>query len=326
LKTIDGCPSTLEGNDYNENFVRRITDKGHYKYVLPSDEAENDCHFLLFGQICHSAVGTQLSSRGNKTNYNNEAIDDKTGVKHIIVLSVPSNCDKNLAIAFNDQLATLSDIRVTEDEEDNNKGKNPIIKSWFHWKGDTREAPDMLAITTDYVYGFEVTSKYANRPVKQKAKRSAADAKLDNAPSSMPIPSSSAIAVPSKADLKLNGLYDPHLLPNYGGACFKHQKSKLKQLNVRDTSNDLVPPWELYTALKPGTLILADVTLHCYVFDEPERGRKAYQISAHTIHIVDGSDEKAEARQIPVLPIQTNSPTTDLFAFPSKKKKMDMNI
>jgi len=70
LKTIDECPSTLEGDDYNEDFVRRITDKGHYKYVLPSDEAENDSHFLLFGQICHSALGTQLSSRGNKMNYN----------------------------------------------------------------------------------------------------------------------------------------------------------------------------------------------------------------------------------------------------------------
>jgi len=161
----------------------------------------------------------------------NEAIDDKTGVKHVIVLGVPSNCDKNLAIAFNDQLATLSDIRVADDEEDDNKGKvcHILLPQFTSHSDSSTEEPDHQKLvplgrrhkrSTEYAghhdrlclrskfshttttftnntHQFDVTSKYANRPVKQKAKRSAADAKLDDAPNSVPIPCSSAIAVPS---------------------------------------------------------------------------------------------------------------------------------
>ena len=39
----------------------------------------------------------------------------------------------------------------------------------------------------------------------------------------------------------------------------------------------LIPPWKLYEALKPGTIILADVSLHCYIYPKKtpnEDGRK----------------------------------------------------
>jgi hypothetical protein len=72
--------------------------------------------------------------------------------------------------------------------------------------------------------------------------------------------------------IKLNALYDPCLLPDYGGSCFKHQKSKLRQLDVHDTTNEFITPWRLYEALKPGTLIMVNVSLHCYVFTNTEHG------------------------------------------------------
>ena len=74
--------------------------------------------------------------------------------------------------------------------------------------------------------------------------------------------------------IKLGALYDPRLIPDYGGPCFDHHHAQLKQLNIKDVDGKLVPPWKLYELLKPGTLIIANVTLHCFVFPEGERGRK----------------------------------------------------
>jgi hypothetical protein len=64
---------TLGGADYRKDFDRRITDRGNYKYVHRDDlhDHENSpgCHFIIFGQTCPMALGTQLSSRGSNTNY-----------------------------------------------------------------------------------------------------------------------------------------------------------------------------------------------------------------------------------------------------------------
>ena len=72
---------TLAGADYGEDFNRRITERGNYKYVCKddSDEHENalDCHFIIFGQTCPMSLGTQLSSRGSNINYKVRAHDNR---------------------------------------------------------------------------------------------------------------------------------------------------------------------------------------------------------------------------------------------------------
>jgi hypothetical protein len=82
-------------------------------------------------------------------------------------------------------------------------------------------------------------------------------------------------------EIKLGAYYDPHLLPDYGGPCFDHQEARLKQLDVCQKDRKLVPPWKLYDTLKPGTVILADVSLHCYIYPKKtpnEDGRKVIDL------------------------------------------------
>jgi hypothetical protein len=77
-----------------------------------------------------------------------------------------------------------------------------------------------------------------------------------------------ALSCVSDDDIKLGAHYEPSLLPDYGGSYFNHSKAKLVQLDVRDAKNNLIPPWKFYDALKPGTLILAMCSLHCYTMVE----------------------------------------------------------
>jgi len=208
---------------------------------------------------------------------------------------------------------------------------------------------------------YETTKKIAKKTNKQYVKRTAADANLDHvqptaSTSTVPIPTgkrpipiliSPIFIVPTADDIKMGALYNPLLLSDYGGPCFQHQKALLKQLDVRNTIGNLIPPWGLYDALRPGTLILATVTLHCYVFNDTDRGRKAssfydiplsqassylsqaYQITAHKIRILDRSDEEIETRLVPTLPGQSkdDDDSDELFnSFTAKRAKINMDL
>lgn len=109
------------------------------------------------------------------------------------------------------------------------------------------------------------------------------------------------------------------MIPNY----YQTMVDLASTIERRDSNNltsmtkkkKLIPPWKLYDALKPGTIILADISLHCYIYPKKtpnEDGRKVfneccqlkdidlifcpqiYQITAHKIQIMDKSDQAVE--------------------------------
>lgn len=70
------------------------------------------------------------------------------------------------------------------------------------------------------------------------------------------------------AAIRSKALYDPTLLPDFGGAYFQLRKAKLAQQEFYDIDNNLIPPWEAYDKLRPGTLVSVQVSLECYVKDK----------------------------------------------------------
>jgi hypothetical protein len=79
-------------------------------------------------------------------------------------------------------------------------------------------------------------------------------------------------------EIKLGAFYDPHLMPDYGGPFFNHTSNKLTQLHIVDEEDRLVPPWKMYDALRTGTLILANCSLHCFLMTEAKVQRKVGEI------------------------------------------------
>ena len=57
-----------------------------------------------------------------------------------------------------------------------------------------------------------------------------------------------------------------------------HQLAQLKQLDIRGSDKKLIPPWKLYDALKPGMLILTDVSLHCYVYNKKTKVEDGHKV------------------------------------------------
>lgn len=92
-----------------------------------------------------------------------------------------------------------------------------------------------------------------------------------------------------------------------------HKTSKLVQLDIYDINDNLVPPWKMWDVLRPGTVILANCSLHCFIMKDKFKDQKVpfhlttslqlcwpyisqlYQINAHSICVLAESIE-------PVLP------------------------
>lgn len=62
------------------------------------------------------------------------------------------------------------------------------------------------------------------------------------------------------------------MLYDYGGPIFRHISSKLAQNELVDVDgSSLIPPWEEYEKLRPGTLVIATISLHVYVMKVKDR-------------------------------------------------------
>ena len=64
--------------------------------------------------------------------------------------------------------------------------------------------------------------------------------------------------------MEVGKFYEPSLLPDYSPEKFHLVRDKLIQYDIRDINEDLIPAWQIETALRPGTVVLVSATLHIY--------------------------------------------------------------
>ncbi|KAL0957150.1 hypothetical protein HGRIS_003242 [Hohenbuehelia grisea] len=111
-------PSVIAFADFGHDFRRSIDpEKGHSSYILPSSE---DYEALFIGETCSSEAGTVLRAHINhflgKENFT--PCSDGTRARAFIVLRRPTSCPENMGILFDNQIGTLNEIRVLDEEEE----------------------------------------------------------------------------------------------------------------------------------------------------------------------------------------------------------------
>ncbi|KAJ7130747.1 hypothetical protein C8R43DRAFT_957109 [Mycena crocata] len=291
----------LANIDYPDHFTRIIEDwSKNYKYM---DKSGGELRTAIVGEITGPMHGTMLRAHGNyyaRDGDDFKPIDDKVKVKDSIAICVPTCATTKMFNTYLNQINTLGQITDDDADEDARKGNSPFIRPWTR---ASREGHDHDIIVTHMLPKYAVPSASGAPKAKRTPKR-----KLDQDGDEPVVaaPANAKTDVPSGSDIKLNAYYDPALLPDYGGAYFNHIKSKLVQLDVRDISNELIAPWKFYDALRPGTLVLILVSLHCFLmtddYSKDKKEKKIYQLNAHSIRVLADSDEPVEVRTRPVAP------------------------
>jgi len=84
-----------------------------------------------------------------------------------------------------------------------------------------------------------------------------------------------------KHSVVIGNFYEPSLLPDFSSE-FGLIKNKLLQHDVLNINDELIPAWKLEEGLRPGTIILASVTLHVYNIDNKGMQAGFRRVSVHT--------------------------------------------
>ncbi|KAJ7793209.1 hypothetical protein B0H14DRAFT_3159746 [Mycena olivaceomarginata] len=258
--------------------------------------------FRPSGEIAEPIHGTLVSARGNHYDGRDDEpfkyIDDKTKVKDVLVLRLPP-CAPWITMIKERFFKTL---RIPK------SFKTPLLAG-----------NDLITITTQKKYGVpaaaggpQIAVPAATPKRVARVKRKLGDdeeANLDDGGDSLPPPKEkeSQIVIPEGKSLfydevKLGAFYDPRLLEDFGGPVFRFTKAILRQLDIRDGENRLIPAWKQYPALRPGSLVLACVSLHI----------------AHTIRVLDESSQ-------PVVRGEGGSHTPSTPSTPRKNTGVDLN-
>ncbi|KAJ7031315.1 hypothetical protein C8F04DRAFT_1262923 [Mycena alexandri] len=287
----------LANIDYPKDYTRQIEDwSKNHRFI---DRAGNELRTTIVGEILGPAMGTLLRAHGN---YFARDGDDVIGAGQVVTANTA---------------------------EDSRNGRSPIIKNWTKAGTEGSDSHNVMMVSMLPKYGVPSA---AGTPAPAPAMKRA----LDQVDEAAVKPSGSVsgkleytgmdssglslrLNTGTESEIKIGAFYEPAVLPDYGGSYFNHVKSKLVQLDVRDKNNQLIPPWKFYEALRPGTLVLCLVSLHCFIMSDEggkvQKERKIYQMNAHSIRVLSESDEPVEERTRPVAP---NEPARTTLPLPQR--------
>ncbi|KAJ6584272.1 hypothetical protein B0H10DRAFT_1832881, partial [Mycena sp. CBHHK59/15] len=280
--------------DYIDDFAKHVE---HWSSNARfHDRGGKEFFTNIIGEIAGPVHGTVLRAAGNfyVRDGDFKPLDDKANVKDILALTTPTCATIQLANFFENQTLPLRHIISTEATQD--EGKGYILKPWLRALEDNSAQDDLIIAHMLPKYGVSfVFLSYYLRILSHVTTKTPA-----SAGTAAPVTPTRRAKLDS--EIKIGAFYDPHLLSDYGGPFFAHVQNKLLQLDVRDAlkSNKLIPPWDFYDRLKPGTLVLARVSLHIFNMESGERKRKVYQINAHSVKVLADSDAEVAFRAVPV--------------------------
>ncbi|KAJ7079222.1 hypothetical protein C8R43DRAFT_1143298 [Mycena crocata] len=331
--------SALANLDYPDNITRHV--ESWNKEQSYRNEKGDELRVAVFGEVGATALGTILRSSGNFYSRSGDTfkrIEDSTKVRDTIALCVPTCATVAVYNTVVNQAIALGQITAADADEDANKGEAssfPFPRHWTKPSVEGRDEHDVLMIHLPPKYSVPAEAGATKTKRTQKRRLDEVDGGTPTTAAQSPTTSGSAVPIPGPDRIKLGAHYDPALLPDFGGELFNLHKAKLVQQDIRNVDNSLVAPWDTYSVLRTGTLILALVTLHCYnmtdTFGKEPKKRRIYQLHAESIRVLDPSDEFVEPRTRPLppdglarstasLPSRAASASFDNFSIPSPSK------
>ncbi|KAF8167649.1 hypothetical protein B0H34DRAFT_854551 [Crassisporium funariophilum] len=317
-------------------------------------QERKELSLVFFGELCPSSLGTQLSAKGNHyVGKPSKPITDDSTVKDVLNLRRLTNGSEVLDSAFDNQLASLAEILEMDDSVRalHPDTANCHITEFLAPSDPHSEQNDRSLIKVTLSQKYRVPrddiAKLSKLEHKRKNLLSSTTADGTGKATDADMQKDTEMQSDAKeirfahAIQPVDGLYPLDRLPDHRGTLFQQKKAQLVQLDIRDTDDNLIPPWDIYSKLRPGTIVLVEATLVVWHIpkskrDKGDKDKKVYQIQGHRLRILADSDEAVNMQSehnLPLPPPQvTHSDTSPQkkastsftsFASPSKKARRE---
>ncbi|KAL0580158.1 hypothetical protein V5O48_001868 [Marasmius crinis-equi] len=305
--------SALCNTNFNSDFFRRARVDNWSKNYGYHDSSNLEFTANVFGEVVGEQYGTLLGPDGNhypgRPDEEPRPVTDRSSVKPVIVLAKPSLCDEVLGDYFHDQIVVFNDIRRADQIQEEEDNEQFDVKEIIRFKQGSSE-PCFIALHGPLLYTVERdTSSNGKAPPRIMAKRRANGAPVRQPQVEPAVAQASQDEdirhgrpleeheLPGPEAVRVGAKYSPWVLPGYGGPKFDQRIARVIQADWRDGPGHLIPPWNTWQMLRPGTVIMATVVINVFVMPPVIRGRlhrKTYQALIKSLRILGRSDVPVE--------------------------------
>ncbi|KAK7053073.1 hypothetical protein VNI00_004394 [Paramarasmius palmivorus] len=295
--------ASMANAEVDRDFFRRSADSWSANYGF-RNPAGQEFSANVFGEILGEKHGTFLGAKGNHYPGPNEdmpkIITDGTKIKPSIVIGQPTKIPETLADVYYDQLCTFNTVRESDRQTEAYDGE-----TFERVKEITKAVkPGQVANAIILMGGLLYTthadenggSSRNQSPAKKPLKKRKAAAIDDKEDSETAVPETKRIneplprnQLPGRETVRVGAFYDPRVFPDYGGPVFSHRLAQVIQPDWRDSEGNLIPPWAWWDVLRPGTLIMASVSIVVWVIGSGENKKKVYHAVIQSLRVVDRS-------------------------------------
>ncbi|KAL0578276.1 hypothetical protein V5O48_003720 [Marasmius crinis-equi] len=273
----------------------------------------------IFGEIVGEQYGTLLGPTGNhfpgRMDEEMKPIADSSHIKPVIVLGKPSLCDEVLGDYFHDQIVVFNDIRRADEREEEQERQEFEAKEIIKGKDSEDSEPCLIVLHGQLLYSVERESgsgSSAKPQARVMTKRRADGARTSSASTAhvaSDVSPSSALDVragrplaerelPGVEYVRVGAKYSPWVIPGYGGPRFQQRLARAIQPDWRDAQGQLIPLWDVWTVLRPGTVIMANVVINVYIMTGGKgKRRKVYQAAIQSLRVLGRSDVPVDKPQ-----------------------------
>ncbi|KAJ4472793.1 hypothetical protein C8J55DRAFT_563046 [Lentinula edodes] len=291
----DAGPTALCNAEYNIDFFARSSESwsGNYSYV---NKHSGISTFIVVGEVLGENHGTLLGAQGNHYpgKDNGNVITDQSKAKPVIVIGAPSGKHSGMSDIFYNQLCTFFDIRRHESVGETKEKYNvkEFVKSI-----NNNNVMDAMILTGGLLYSVHKNDDNSGAASRTSAhtpykKRRLDETVPENGTTSTLMSAVDTIIFPEVDQIVVGARYDRRCMTGYGGNGFNQRFAELIQPDWKDIDGNLILPWEFHDKVRPGTLVVVNVSLQVYVIPQKDSlpKNKVYNAVINSLRVWAESD------------------------------------
>ncbi|KAJ3884579.1 hypothetical protein GG344DRAFT_83823 [Lentinula edodes] len=269
--------------------------------------------FIVVGEVLGENHGTLLGAQGNHYpgKDNGNVITDQSKAKPVIVIGAPSGKHGGMSDIFYNQICTFFDICRHESIGETKEKFN--VKEFVKSINNNHEMDAMILTgnllysVRDFAFILEITFTQSSQVHKNDdnsstpsgtashspyKKRRLDERGSENSTTSTSVADVDAVIYPELDQIVVGARYDHRCMTGYGGNGFNQCFAELIQPDWKDIDGNLILPWEFHDKVRPGTLVVVNVSLQVYVIPQKDSlpKNKVYNAVINSLRVWAESD------------------------------------
>ncbi|KAJ3861218.1 hypothetical protein EV359DRAFT_66664 [Lentinula novae-zelandiae] len=166
----------------------------------------------------------------------------------------------------------------SEQEDNDNSDVSENTSTWDYINIEGEGEEKYLCLMTPHAEVVQLRKESESWEPKRKRKLNKHAEVEDELPENCYNADNRDLGFPPDASISVGVQYDYKLMPDYSKKLFALNKPRLLQPDWRKLNGELIVPWKNYQQLRPGTVVVANVSFRLHVLQPKDKTQRKWKI------------------------------------------------